>query len=646
MSAYGIMDPFGYLCLNPVRTMIKLSGASFSGLSCLLAIVLGPIAVGQESKLPTGVSFKPGAINSVLLERDGERVAIYGWDEPVARCLLTEGRRDVIWHAAEADHVTAPIRSRYLLEKGEDFWTQFATARYHDYAQQTTKAPDRAWAVERWVSDGDRVTWKGGALQVLETPGYTRDAASYITEIAGKRIGFTGNLMYAGGKLWDLYSFQDAIPDAQIRGYHGYGARLADLVTSLDKIIAADLDIAIPCRGPIIDDPTATATLLKQRVQAIYHNYLSTNALHWYFKKERMTLCGERVLGKGAEVELMPYCRHEKTPDWIYENSTSRLLISESGRGFLLDCGNQRVIDGVQQLIEQGAIEAVDGIFVTHFHDDHTDSVQAAAKKFSCPVYATEEYADVLERPSAYHLPAMTANPIRNVKRMKSGQTMKWHEFQLTFHFFPGQAYHHGALFVEKKGARPVFFIGDAFAPSGIDDYCLLNRNLLHDDEGYLLCLKKVRAAGDCWLINEHIQYVFEFNAKELDYLESRYRKRRDMLAELFPWDDPNYGVDEQWGVFYPRGLDVKAGQTVEFEFRIANHSPRKRSFQQTPHLPKGVELVEAPDALVIDAHDTGAARLRLKVGTGQTNWRVITMDVDSEGMSFKRWADACLTVK
>ena len=41
----------------------------------------------------------------------------------------------------------------------------------------------------------------------------------------------------------------------------------------------------------------------------------------------------------------------------------------------------------------------MDGIFVTHCHDDHTDFVQKASEEFACPVYALEDYRDVLEQP-------------------------------------------------------------------------------------------------------------------------------------------------------------------------------------------------------------------------------------------------------
>jgi len=591
-----------------------------------------------------------GPVNGAVIRANGQQLAVYGWDDgPVDRVLLTHGRRDVVWRsavAAASASVTAPARDKYALESGSDFWTAFPTAKFHDYAQQTTKMPDRAITVDQWVAAGDVIEWNGLTIRVLETPGYTRGSATYVVELDGKRIGFTGDLIYGDGQVLDLYGFQDAIPEARIPGYHGYGSRLAELVSSLDRVIEAELDIIVPARGPVIPQPTESARRLKDRVQAVYRNYLSTSALHWHFKEERMKQCGERVLGEDADFELMPYSRHEKTPDWIFQSSTSRLLLSENRRGFLLDCGYQRVIDAVQGLIDQEVIEQVDGIFVTHFHDDHTDMVQVAAEQFNCPVYATPEYADVLENPDAYHLPAMSANPIRNIQRMENGRSMKWNEFDLTFHFFPGQTWYHGALMVRKTDDRPVFFIGDSFAPSGVDDYCVKNRNLLHDDEGYLLCLKKVRDAGDCWLVNEHIEYVFDFSADEMAFLEQRYRERRDLLRDLFPWDDPNYGVDEQWAVLYPRGVKAKAGETVELELRLTNHSPVAREFRVTPQLPEGLSLVSTDDAVTLQPRTNGAVRIAVQVDSEGGTSRIVTADVESDGMSFKRWADAQIKVE
>jgi len=76
---------------------------------------------------------------------------------------------------------------------------------------------------------------------------------------------------------------------------------------------------------------------------------------------------------------------------------------------------------------------------------------------------------------------------------MPEAHKMRWKEFTFTFHYFPGQTIYHDALLVEKDNAEKIFFIGDSFTPSGIDDYCLLNRNFLHESMGYFYCLNLLR---------------------------------------------------------------------------------------------------------------------------------------------------------
>ena len=201
-----------------------------------------------------------------------------------------------------------------------------ATKRFHYYTQQATKILLEPVKVERWVKGGDVVEVEGIRFEVLDTPGFTRGSVSYLATIDGKRVAFTGDLIYGDGKIFDLYSFQDAIPEARVGGYHGYAARLGDLVSSLRKIKEAKPDVIYPARGPVIKNPQKAIDKLINRVQALYRNYLSTNALNWYFKEERMRICGERVLGKGAKIELMPYCLHVDTPEWILQFSTSRII--------------------------------------------------------------------------------------------------------------------------------------------------------------------------------------------------------------------------------------------------------------------------------------------------------------------------------
>ncbi len=583
-------------------------------------------------------------INQYTVRSGGETVAVYGVVKGAGSVLLTHLRRDAFGELSGA--VVAPMAERAHFEKAREFWAGFAQKRFHYYAQQSTKVPVAPVAVQRWVKEGDVVSVGALQLRVLATPGFTRGAVSYLGTVDGRRVAFTGDLLMDGGKILDLYSFQDAIPEAKVGGYHGYGARLADLVSSLQKLRAAKPDVIYPARGPVIRNPAEAIDQLIARVRALYRNYLSTNALHWYFKEERMRICGERVLGKDAKIELMPYCLHVKTPEWIIEHSTSRIIVADNGHGFLLDCGGPRQLAFVKDLVAKGVVKKIDGIFLTHTHDDHSQMVKAAAEFFQCPVYATTEYADVVAHPGRYLMPGLTEHAVPHVKAMRDGAKMKWHEYEFTFRYFPGQMFYHGALLVQRPKAKPVFFIGDSFAPSGIDDYCLLNRNLVHPDAGYNRCFKIIRELPkDTWLINQHVPFVFRFSEKELTFLETRYAERTRILRELFPWDDPNYGIDERWATFYPYGTTLRPGETREVEVRLVNHSPVKRTFTVTPRAHRGLAVLNTGTPVTLQSRGEGAVKVQIRAPKTPGVY-VLTADINSKGMHFRDWVELLVEVK
>lgn len=619
-----------------------------------VSAAVGICGVGRaHAELPEELAFSEGAINAVTIERGGERMVIYGGEgeAKAAIVLLTHSRRDLVEAAraavGERTRVVAPEKSREYLEAPEAFWESFWEERFDYYKQQVNKVPLRALKVDRFVAEGDGVKWSGLDFHVMETPGYTRDGVTYLAEIGGQKVAFAGDLIWEGGRVFDFYSFQEAIPEAKVGGYHGYGGRLAKWIESLEKVAAEKPDLVVPSRGPVITDPAGDIARAIARVRKIYKNYLSTNALHWYFKEERMRICGERVLGEGAEVELMPYSEHVDLPGWCRHMGTTKLLVSEDGFGFVLDVGGAKQFEMLKQAVADGLIKKIEGIWVTHTHNDHTQSVRDAAAEFDCPVYAVAEVADVLENPGAWFLPGISANAVPEVEVKKDRERWKWREFSFTAHFFPGQMYNHGGLLVERPGHTPVFFIGDSFSPSGIDDYCLMNRNLMREDTGYLHCLRKVRALPEgSWLVNEHIPHLFRFTEEELDELERKYRERAATLAELVPWDDVNYGIDEEWAWFYPYGSGAKLGQRLDVELRIWNHSQRERTFHITIDEAEGLEVVGEVKPLTLGPRETGAARVTLLVTEGKgAGVRVITASLRSEGIAVDHWCEALVKV-
>jgi glyoxylase-like metal-dependent hydrolase (beta-lactamase superfamily II) len=495
-------------------------------------------------------------VNGVLIQRNGETLAIYGDPRPnparARRVLFTHYRRDVVWagralveRGAEA---TAPESERDLLAETDRFWERYRTARFHDYANQSSRILAEPIRLAGTVRDGETIQWQGVPIHVMATPGYTRGSVSYLVEIDGKRIACVGDLIYGDGRLLDLYSLQDAIPQAKEDGYHGYAARAGDLVESLRKLAQWKPDVLIPARGPVIHDPDRAMAALASRLKAVFASHFAIDALRWYRGDDRIRIMAGRVLG-GTPVQWMPVAEtvQEHLPGWIIPITNSRLIVSRTGAAFLVDCGNRKVVEEVRRLKREGVIKQLDGIYITHYHDDHTDMAQALAGEFHCAVYCCREMRDILEHPEAYRMPCLTTNAIHTIRAMDDGAAQRWNEFTFSYSYFPGQTLYHGGLVVKADGAESIFFVGDSFTPTGMDDYCLLNRNFLPPEEGFLECLRRIRnITGDYLLINQHVRPAFRYSAAQLEYMIETFRKRRDLMSALFPWDDPNFGLDEE----------------------------------------------------------------------------------------------------
>lgn len=638
------------------------------GLNRLLVIVLGGLAglKSDAQELPSQITFDRDAINRVAIDCNGRVAIVYArpqsnstgaQESGIDWLLLTHGRRDVVCAAESsaliANQVFAPAAERLMFDEPHSFWQAQFSNRFSDYAQRSTKVRAKPMRVTQFVGADDVVECDEVHFRVIETPGFTAGAVSYAVDLEGKRIGFVGDLILGDGQILDLYSFQDAIHEAKIRGYHGYGSRLAELMTSLRRIRNEEFDFLVPARGPIISEPNKSIDRLIARVESLVRNYLSTTALHWYFGADNMTLVGQRVLGAEAVINLMPFAEHAPAPEWVWAFATTRLVLSKSGKAFMLDCWNEPALDAVQSLIDDGTILGVDGIFVTHYHDDHTAMVQKAAKVFSCPVYCVAQYHDVLKNPGSYHLPCVSANAIKELQVRQDGDQLEWEEYRFTFRYFPGQTFYHGALHVVPNDGPSVFFVGDSFAPSGFDDYCVQNRNLLHEDSGYLLCLKTLRRYGPKqWLINQHIPRAFRFSTEELDYLESHYRERIEIQRSLYFWDDPSYGVDENWAACYPYAQQASPGTEKEIEIRITNHSEFAREFKVRLNSPVAIDAESTesqPDdsefkSLRIASRMTGSFTYTLEVPDARGMF-LITADIESDGIALKQWAEGLIVV-
>ncbi|HEX7647204.1 MAG TPA: MBL fold metallo-hydrolase [Noviherbaspirillum sp.] len=131
---------------------------------------------------------------AALVDPGGElprlRAALEQFDVKLEKVFLTHGHLD---HCAAADEVRkefgVPIEGPHRDDK---FWI--------DQLPELTKRmgfpPAQAFEPDRWLEDGDTVTFGAQTLQVLHCPGHTPGHVVFFH--AGERMAFVGDVLFRG----------------------------------------------------------------------------------------------------------------------------------------------------------------------------------------------------------------------------------------------------------------------------------------------------------------------------------------------------------------------------------------------------------------------------------------------------------------
>lgn len=533
-----------------------------------------------------------GAANTGVLVQDGKallfdccdsvtphRLAGLGVRSVETVCCTQHRRPNAAGAYAFVDagaQLVVPKNERSLFDEVDAYWNDWKN-RWHVYhCQPGPQVLAKPIPVTRSVAEGGVIEWRGFQIRVLDTPGATDGSVSYLIEDDGTTFGFCGDVLCGPGQVWDLYSLQkgfDVIGD-----YHGFLGNRRALAPSLHKLSACGAAVLVPSHGAPIRDPRAATALVEQRLDALWRNYTAISALNFYFP----TLFADTK----DDPKRMPPAATAKPPAWIRRVAfTSFAVVSETGAALLIDCGHDSVIATLGEWLERKSIRAVEACWVTHYHDDHVDSLHRLANAFDCPIIADSHLADVIEHPQRFFLPCIAPCGVPVARVTRDGESWQWHEFQLTAFHFPGQTLYHGGLLVEGYGKK-VFFAGDSGAPTGLDDYCAGNRVFMGEHRGSRYCLALWRKLQPDYIVNEHQDLAFSFTPEQLDYMDAMLAERERLIAELVPWEDPNFAVDEWWVRAYPYEQETCPGAAVCIAVQFTNHGCGEIEARIEPVLP------------------------------------------------------------
>jgi len=569
---------------NIIRPISKIA------MGLMACCVFSSVGIAQQTKDVTHLSdhlaVHKGPINvdiirdgdkALLIDCGNERVADVLTDlgiTKVEQILFTHHHRDQVCNigrlATEQTQIGVPATERDLFDNVASYWNnpknRWHTYNFRPYHLILTE-PVR---VDTVFDDGASFTWGPAKIDVLATPGHTNGSLSYVVHVDGKRVAFCGDAIYDEGRLWDLYSLQKGPlrGNQRMRDYHGFlGARM-ELVQSLRRLRETKPDILIPSHGQVMTDPAKAINLLIKRLDLCYDRYVAISALRHYAPEVFAEYAGRK--------NHMSFATKKPAPSCLRHHGTTWALVSQNKAAFVIDYGHSKAVEGIKQLVDQGEIERIEGLWITHYHDDHVDFIPEFQRTFDCPCITVGPVADVVTRPLAWKLPCISPHKARVDRVPAHGESWTWHEFTMTAYHFPGQTFYHAGLLVEGRGLR-MFFAGDSFSPTGIDDYCTFNRNWLGKNVGFDRCIRLLEKIKPTYIINCHINDAFEFTAEQYRFMRDNLAQREKLFSQLVPWDHANYGMDGSWVRCDPYEQHTQAGRTVPLDVVVTNHSAQDR---------------------------------------------------------------------
>ena len=515
----------------------------------------------------------------------------------VEKVLCTQHRRShvagVYSFRDQGTQVVVPRAERKFFDEVESYWAD-SRNRWHLYHfQPGPEVLPTSIRVSEVVGEGDTIEWRGHTIHVLDTPGATDGSVTYSFEVEGRCFVFCGDTIAGPGQIWEIDSLQKGF--GGVTDYHGFMGNREKLLESLGKLKRSGAQVLIPSRGEIIHSPTAAIELLEQRLDTLLRNYVSISAANHYFPDLFKDLRDDLQRMKPVETKLLPR--------WVKRVAyTSYAVISESSDVLLIDCGHDSVLQKLDEWKREEKIHSVEACWVTHYHDDHVDSLHRLGNAYGCPIWCDESMRDVLEYPERYWIPCISPCRASVTRATRDGERWKWHEFQLTAYHLPGQTLYHGGLLVEGHGKK-VFFAGDSGAPTGIDDYTAGNRTFLGAGRGFRRCVEIWRECSPDYIVNQHQGRAFVFGEKELDKIDQTLAEREQILGEMVPWPDPNFALDTWWVRTYPYEQSSAAGATIALDVQFTNHGKQRARGQVEPVLPEGWNWDREKSQSEIDAH-------------------------------------------
>ncbi|MCC6859750.1 MAG: MBL fold metallo-hydrolase [Bryobacterales bacterium] len=458
--------------------------------------------------------------------------------------------------------IAVPAHERHLFAGAENFWRNRRV--YHlYYVRNDFNTLTHDIPVARALADYSTFRWGSTDFFVLPAPGHTLGSIALIAVIDGRRTAFTGDLLYAPGRILNLY-------DTQVNYGGSEGIDLG--IYSLARLREQKPALVCPSHGRPMPDPDGA---IGQTIRSLTDYYRFQT-------------------GNDPVEQFRPYAVSPHLVCHYLTTSSFYAILSDSGKAMFLDYGAASgvhfgnferatattdrirfVEHSIDHLRSQYGMKSIDVAMPSHMHDDHINGFPHLIRKYGTKVWCYENMVDILENPRGHNLGCILGEPFKVSQAFRHGEKFKWEEYEFEVTHSPGHTEYQMALFVTLDGKR-VAFTGDAFFPGTRNDgtmrHNLIFRNHVENDSH----LKSIRnlIEREPELIAPGHGRAYPVDRAMMLATEQRLRRQQEWFLELLPGGESNFGLDPSWVSIYPYQMLLSPGRRRRAEVRVRNYRP------------------------------------------------------------------------
>ncbi len=420
-------------------------------------------------------------------------------------------------------------------------------------------------------------TYGGVDVLALPTPGHTPGSVSYLVDTAAGLVAFTGDLIYAPGKVWSLAAGQWSYSETE-----GWAAT----VISCLQLEKQELDLLCPSHGEPMTEPRAALQALAASMQ----RYVDSRRPEPWDLRAR--------LESPFEVITPHLLRNRSSLSYSY------VLLSESGAALVFDFGFDMVtglaaggdrssrrpwLASLPALKRDHGVTRVEVAIPTHYHDDHVAGMPMLRDVEGTEIWTPAHIAPVMAMPLHHDLPCTWFDPIPSDVVLQVGGAVRWREYSIVVHDLPGHTMFAAAYEVEVDGVK-VLVTGDQQDCSWVPDeraetlnYQYRNRFRVEDFRKSAALYSRLRPD---LMVSGHWLPRWVDDAY-LDMLTRRGEEVVELHHALLP-DELDLGADSILCRLTPYYSRVAPGEVVTLTAEVRNPFGRDVSTRIRPVTPYG----------------------------------------------------------